>query len=127
MTKIFRSWDRRRPAYNQMHLGVSVKTNCSPRKNTISKIVSYAHPREYSTVYKGPGRREIIRETRDIERKKERKIVYFPNNSGTFLMLMIFRAIQQTNIGLSSYCNNLSTGQAFSYTVLKFRVAEEPN
>jgi hypothetical protein len=31
------------------------------------------------------------------ERKKERKIVYFPNNSGTFLMLMVFRAIQQRN------------------------------
>ncbi len=30
-TTYFRSWDRRRPAYNQMHLGVSVKTNCSPR------------------------------------------------------------------------------------------------
>jgi hypothetical protein len=43
LTKIFRSWDRRRPAYNQMHLGVSVKTGCSPRKNPISKIVSYVH------------------------------------------------------------------------------------
>ncbi len=32
-----------------------------------------------------------------IRKKKERKIVYFPNNSGTFIMLMIFRAIQQTN------------------------------
>ncbi len=29
--------------------------------------------------------------------KKERKKVYFPNNSGTFLVLMVFRAIQQTN------------------------------
>jgi hypothetical protein len=33
---------------------------------------------------------------------KERKIVYFPNNGGTFLMLMIFRAIQQTNRWLTN-------------------------